>query len=330
MFPRSVAHTTGLLAVDGEHRIYWEESGNPDGIPAVYLHGGPGGGLGPGGYRMKFDPARFRIVGLDQRGCGRSTPLVTAPGYDLACNTTQHLIKDIEALREHLHVERWLVNGVSWGSTLALAYAQAHPERVTGIVLMAVTTTDRFQVDWITETVGAVFPEAWDRLATHAEQAGVGYRRGRGRIVQAYARLMTHPDHATRDAASHAWVDWENHHVSIGDGGVHRDPAWDDEQFRHVFATLVTHYWSHDGFLSPPILARMDRLDGIPATLIHGRRDISGPAVVAWRLHTLWPGSELLIDEGEGHGGELMVEAWCAANSRHADRLDAARPPGVA
>lgn len=284
---------SGLLPVGDGHQVYWEESGNPGGIPAVYLHGGPGGTLGTGGYRNRFDPSRFRIIGLDQRGCGRSTPHVTAPGYDLGKNTTAWLIRDLERLRAHLAVDRWLVNGVSWGSTLALAYAQAHPERVLGVVAMAVTTTDRFQVDWITETVGAIYPEAWDRLASHA----------------------------TRAAAAQAWAEWEDHHVSIGAGGVHRNPRWDDAEYRHVFATLVTHYWARDAFLAPSILARMDRLAGIPATLIHGRRDVSGPAVIPWQLHQAWPGSELLIDEGEGHGGNAMVEAWAAANIRHADRI---------
>jgi proline iminopeptidase len=325
VFEATAVHASGLLAVDGKQDVYWEESGNPDGIPAVYLHGGPGGGLRTGSYRAKFDPSRFRIVGSDQRGCGRSTPLVTVPGYDLSRNTTQHLIDDIEKLRTHLQIDQWLVNGVSWGSTLALAYAQAHPDRVLGIILVAVTTTDRFQVDWITETVGAIYPEAWDRLARHAEQASVGYRRGDGRLVQAYARLMTDPDPAVRDAASRAWVDWEDHHISIGAGGVHR-ARWDDDEERQVFATLVTHYWAHDAFLAPPILDQMSRLRGIPATLIHGRLDVSGPAVIPWKLHRAWPGSELIIDETEGHGGEAMVAAWCAANSRHADRIDAMHP----
>lgn len=314
-------HSSGMLAVGGGHEVYWEESGSPDGIPALYLHGGPGSGLGKGGYRDRFDPARFRIIGLDQRGCGRSTPRVIEPGYDLAENTTAHLIADIEKLREHMRVERWLVNGVSWGSTLTLAYAQAHPERVSGIVLMAVTTTDRFQVDWITETVGAIYPEAWDRLATFAESAGIGYRRGESRLVEAYARLMRHPDFAVRDAASHAWREWEDHHVSIGTGGYRPSPRFADDELRHIFATLVTHYWSHDAFLDPPILQRMELLREIPGTLIHGRRDVSGPAVVAWNLHRAWPASELIIDEGEGHGGASMVDAWTAANTRHADRL---------
>jgi proline iminopeptidase len=315
------AHASGMLAVGGGHEIYWEESGNPAGIPALYLHGGPGSGLGKGGYRDRLDPTRYRIIGLDQRGCGRSTPLVTGPGYDLSQNTTADLIADIEKLREHLRVDWWLVNGASWGSTLALAYAQAHPDRVRGIVIMAVTTTDRFQVDWITETVGAIYPEAWDRLATHAESAGIGYRRGEARLIEAYARLLTDPDYAVRDAASYAWRDWEDHHVSIGTGGVQRNPRWDDDEFRHVFGILVTHYWAHDAFLDPPILQRMEMLQDIPATLIHGRLDVSGPAVVAWQLHRAWPASELIIDEGEGHGGVSMVDAWTAANTHHADRL---------
>jgi proline iminopeptidase len=323
-FEKTEVRESGLLPVGDGHEIYWEEAGNPDGIPAVFLHGGPGAALGPGGYRRRFDPSRFRIIGLDQRGAGRSMPHVTAPGYDLSQNTTAHLIGDLEQLREHLTVDRWLVNGVSWGSTLALAYAQAHPERVLGIVNLAVTVTDRFQVDWTCEDVGAIYPEAWDRLASHAERAGIGYRRGHGRLIEAYAQLMTDKDPATRDAASHAWAEWEDHHVSIGDGGVHRDPEWDDAEFRHVFAILVTHYWAHDGFLAPPILERMDRLAGIPATLIHGRLDVSGPAVVPWRLHQAWPGSELIIEEGEGHGGKAMSAACAAANTRHADRISPA------
>lgn len=325
MFARSDARRSGLLAVDDVHELYWEESGRPDGIPAVYLHGGPGSGLGPGGYRMKFDPARFRVVGFDQRGCGRSTPQVTEPGYDLTLNTTQHLIADIEALRRHLEIGRWLVNGVSWGSALALAYAQAYPERVLGIVLMAVTAGAPSEVEWITESVGAIYPEAWDRVAGHAEQAGIGYRRGQNRLVDAYARLMTDPDPAVRDDASRAWRDWEDTHVSIGAGGAQPDPETDGGQERRVFATLVTHYWSHDCFLTPTILDRMERLAGIRATLIHGRLDVSGPAIVAWRLHQAWPGSELIIEEHEGHGGQAMLEAWCSANSRHADWIDAAR-----
>jgi len=317
---------SGLQPVGDGHEVYWEESGNPGGIPALYLHGGPGSTLRNGSYRTKLDPARLRVIALDQRGCGRSRPHVTEPRYDLAQNTTAHVIRDLELLRGRLGVDRWLVNGASWGATLALAYAQAHPDRVSGLVLMAVTTTSRAEVDWITETVGAVFPEAWDRFAGHAEAAGIGYVRGQGRLVEAYDRLLASPDPEVRDAASLAWAEWEDHHISIGTGGYHRDPRWDDPVFRRGFVTLAAHYWAHDGFLDLPILDRMDRLRKIPGTLIHGRRDISSPAVITWKLHRAWPASELIIDEGDGHGGSSMVETWCDANSRRADALESGLP----
>lgn len=308
----------GLLDVGDGQSMYWEESGTADGIPALYLHGGPGSGLGAGGYVQRFDPTRFRIIGLDQRGCGRSVPLATDPAHDLDANTTQRLIADIELLRRHLGVEAWLLNGVSWGSTLALAYAQAHPSRVLGIVLMAVTSTSRGEVDWITETVGALYPEAWDRLATVAETAGIGYQRGAGRIVEAYAALVRSADPVVREAAARAWMAWEDAHVAIGSGG--RVSPFDAER-DPVIVTLVTHYWSHDAFLDPPILTRMDTIAHLPAVLIHGRIDVSGPVVTPWQLHRAWPGSALIVEETEGHGGPLMVQAWTAANAWFADRL---------
>lgn len=198
-----------MLAVGNGQQIYWEEWGSPEGVPALYLHGGPGGGLGNGSYRHRFDLARTRVVGLDQRGCGRSIPHASEMSTSLAANTTAHLIHDMERLRELLSIDAWIINGVSWGSTLALAYAQTHPERVRGLVLFAVTTTSRREVDWITEGVGAVFPEAWDCFACHAEQSGIGYERGHGRLVEAYGRLMESPDPAVRDAASREWALWE-------------------------------------------------------------------------------------------------------------------------
>ncbi|TYL55983.1 prolyl aminopeptidase [Nocardioides sp. BGMRC 2183] len=311
----------GLLDVEDGQRLYWEEWGNPAGVPTIYLHGGPGGGLGTSSYRHRFDLTRCRVIGLEQRGCGRSTPHASDPAIDLEVNTTGHLVGDIERLRRRLGVDRWVVNGVSWGSTLALAYAVAHPERVRGLLLYAVTTTSRREVEWITEGVGAIFPEAWDRFAAHAEQAGIGYRRGRTRLVEAYARLMAAADAQVREAASQEWARWEDTHVAIGAGGVHRDPRWDDDRFRHAFVRLATHYWSQDAFCSPPLLEQVGRLEGIPGVLIHGRRDISSPVVTAWELHRRWPGSELVIDEGDGHGGTTMGERWRAANDRMIDRL---------
>lgn len=304
----------GTLDVGDAQRIYWEEWGTPEGVPALYVHGGPGGTLRDSGYRFRVDLERTRLIGFEQRGCGRSTPHASDPRTSLATNTTAALIGDMERLREHLGVDAWLVNGVSWGSTLALAYAQTHPERVLGVVLFAVTTTDRREVDWITEGVGAMFPEAWDRFARYAEDAEIGFRRGAGRLVETYARLMESPDPEVREATSQEWALWEDTHVSIGAGGFARHPRWDDDRFRHAFVRLTTHYWSHDAFWDPPILERMDQLRGIPAVLIHGRRDISSPAITPWLLHHQWPGSRLVIDEGDGHGGPSMVEEWRAAN----------------
>lgn len=288
----------------------------PGGVPALYLHGGPGGTLGSSGYRHRFDLTLTRVIGFEQRGCGRSIPHASDIETSLDTNTTTHLISDIEVLRKSLGVEAWIVNGVSWGSTLALAYAQAHPERVNGIVLFAVTTTSRDEVDWITEVVGKIFPEAWDRFASHAEHRGIGFHRGQSRLVEAYAELMNSPDLPTREAASQEWALWEDTHISIGVGRFERDPRWENEAFRLAFARLTTHYWSNDGFCVPPLLECMGRIRDIPGVLIHGRRDVSGPSITAWEVHRNWPGSVLIIDDGDGHGGKSMVEHWSQANAQ--------------
>ncbi len=204
----------GLLPVAGGARIYWETSGAPDGIPALFLHGGPGSGLGSGGYRRHFDQERYRLVGIDQRGCGRSRPLVTADLGGLSGNTTTALIADIEAVRAHLDIERWLVSGISWGTTLALAYAQRHPDRwVSSLVLAAVTTTSRDEVAWITEGVGRIFPEAWQAFAEARPARKRTARRG----------LCPAPrgdDAADRRRAARDWLAWEAAHVS----SMHRHP----------------------------------------------------------------------------------------------------------
>lgn len=305
----------GLLTVEDGQGIYWEEWGSPDGVPALYLHGGPGGTLGASGYRHRFDLTRTRVIGFEQRGCGRSIPHASDPDTSLHTNTTAHLINDIEALRGSLGVEAWILNGVSWGSTLALAYAQAHPKRVTGIVLFAVTTTSRQEVDWISEGVGKIIPEAWNRFASHAERSGIGFQRDESRLVEAYAQLLNSADPDTRAAASSEWALWEDTHVSIGAVGFKRDPRWENDAFRLAFARLTTHYWAHDGFCGPPLLEHMGRIRQIPGTLIHGRRDVSSPAVTAWEVHRHWPGSVLIIDDGEGHGGTSMLEHWSHANA---------------
>ena len=309
---RAEPSVTGILDVGEGHRVYWEESGNPDGIPLVYLHGGPGGSLNKGGYRDWFDLDRFRLVGLDQRGCGRSTPHASHPTYDLGANTTAHLIADLEVLRAHLGIDRWIVTGVSWGSTLALAYGRAHPERTAAVSCMAVTTTGRAEVDWITEQVGRIFPEAWEEYAGYAERAGIGYRRELERLVTAYAQLLADPDPLVHRPAAQAWMRWEDAHVGLlHPTTTHSDRPVDQQV---AFTRLTAHFWSHDGFLSPALLTDPGALSEIPVVLVHGRTDISGPAVTAYDLHRKLPRSRLIIEESEGHGGPLMVQAWQRAN----------------
>lgn len=309
-FPDLDPFASGLLEVsDGAH-VYWEASGNPQGIPLLYLHGGPGGSLGRGGYRRRFDPTDHLIIGIDQRGCGRSLPLASDDPGSLATNTTARLLADIEAVRELLGVEAWILHGVSWGSTLALAYALEHPRRTLAVALMAVTTTSRREVDWITQGVGRIFPEEWSRFA------GVADRRGEERVVEAYARRLgsTDPrDEGDRVAAAEAWDRWESVHVSL-DPYHQPGPHSIDPGRRLGFATLVTHYWANDAFMRgtggepAPILERAGELEGIPGILVHGRFDVSGPVETPWLLHRAWPGSELHVVEEEGHGGPVEVD----------------------
>jgi proline iminopeptidase len=289
--------------------LYWEESGDPDGQAAIYLHGGPGSGLGAGGYRRRFDPSKYRIVGMDQRGCARSTPLAIDDLGSLESNTTQTLIADLEALREHLGIDAWVLHGVSWGCTLAMAYALAHPTRVKGLVLVAVTTGAREEIDWITDGVGAIFPEAWSQFSSVA--------RDGERPIDAYARLLRDTDAAVRADAARAWEAWESTHVSLDPNWV-AGPMFENDRDRQNFATLVTHYWANDCFLpgAARIRDRVAELDGIPAALIHGRRDVSGPAITPWSLHQSWPSSELIIVEDEGHGGPKEMECAAAALSK--------------
>jgi len=302
----------GWLERPDGSQLYWESSGNPAGQPALHLHGGPGSGLGRGGYRRRFDPASYRIVGLDQRGCGRSTPLACESLGTLDTNNTQTLIADLEALREHLRIDQWLLHGVSWGSTLALAYALEHPRRVTSLVLTAVTSGSREEIDWITEGVGMVFPEAWARFRAPAREGE--------RVVEAYARLLRDSDPAVRANAASAWERWESTHVSL-DPGWSPGPMFDDDRERQNFATLVTHYWANDCFLTGPdrVRDRIARLADVPGVLIHGRHDISGPAITPWALHQAWPNSELIIVENEGHGGAQEMELTAEAISRFAE-----------
>ncbi len=300
----------GLLDVGDDSLIYWECSGNPKGQPAVYLHGGPGAGSTPSARRF-FDPEAYRIVLFDQRGCGRSRPILRERSQ-LERNTTRHLIRDLELLRAHLSVESWLVLGASWGSTLALAYAQAHPERVASLVLACVTTTSRREVEWITSGVRCIFPEQWERFASHVPPSLRGLP-----IVDAYSELLFHDDPSVNAAAAAEWCAWEESHVSLVPG-YGPNPRFLDLDFRLRFARIVTHYWRNAAFLEDGQLLRdAPSLGTIPGTLIHGRYDVSSPLQIPWELHRRWPGSELQIAGDAGHGGGPLVEHIVAALKRH-------------
>src|SRR5690606_23225680 len=259
-------------------------------------HGGPGSGCRPG-HRRYFDPRRYRVVLFDQRGCGRSTPHASDHDTDLRTNTTHHLLDDIELLREHLGIERWLVYGVSWGTTLGLAYAERHPDRVTELVLSSVVTTTSAEVDWVTRRMGRVFPAEWARF-----RDGVPAAERDGNLAEAYRRLLNSPDPAVREQAAVRWCAWEDTHVATVPG-YRPDPRYEDPWFRLGFARLVTHYWANHAFLEDGSLIRdAVRLTGIPGVMVQGALDISGPPDIAWQLSQVWPDGELVIVGGAGHG----------------------------
>ncbi len=307
-FPAIEPYDAGMLDVGDGHCLYWECCGNPDGKPAIYLHGGPGSGCMPD-QRRWFDPDAYRIVLFDQRGSGRSRPLASEPDADLGANTTVDLIADIESLRRHLGVESWTVLGVSWGTTLGLAYAQAHLERVSALVLALVTTTSRREVEWLTRDVGRIFPQEWDRFA-----AAVPDRLRHLPLVDAYATLLFDSDPAVRAYAAREWCAWEDAHVSLAPGHV-PNQRYEDPEFRLRFARLVTHYWRNAAFLEEDQLLRdAPTLDGIPGLLVHGRYDVSSPLETAWRLSQRWTTSQLHVLADTGHGDSdsltsIIVEA---------------------
>lgn len=290
-----------MLPVGGSNYLYWETSGNPEGKPAVHLHGGPGGGI-KAGYRRRFDPDRYLIVGFDQRGCGRSRPLVTDDLTTLRSNTTHALASDLEALRQHLGIQRWLLAGVSWGTTLAIAYAHAHPSRVSELVLAAVGLTTNEYVEWITEGVGTLFPQQWERFEA------ASHRQPGQRLVDAYYQLLTDPDPVVRAQAALDWAAWEDAHISLAPNW-HPAPTEPNPTRWQVMATLVTHYWANAGFLAPETLVDLSYLRSIPTTIVHGRYDVSGPIGQAWSLHRGLPGSTFFEISDEGHGGPHMMEA---------------------
>jgi len=315
-YPETEPYDHGLLDVGDGNQIYWELCGNPHGKPAVVLHGGPGSGC-TSGMRCYFDPRAYRIVLFDQRGCGRSTPHASDLSTDLAVNTTAHLMADMERLRRHLDVERWLLFGVSWGSTLALAYAEQHPQQVSEIVLAGVTMTRRSEIDWLYRGVAPLFPVQWARFRACAPAA-----ERDGDLVEAYHRLLYHPDPAVCHKAAQDFHDWEAALMSI-DPDAKPNPRWADANFRMARARIVTHYFRHNAWLADDILLRnAGALAGIPGVLVQGRLDLSGPLVTAWELAQAWPNSELVIVQGAGHSTSDpgMSEAVIAAMDRFAVR----------
>lgn len=310
-FPLTDPYAEGLLEVGDGNEVYWSASGNPAGRPALLVHGGPGSGSSPRA-RKGFDPNVFRIVQFDQRGCGRSVPSAADPGTDMAVNTTEHLIADMERLRVHLGIDRWLLYGGSWGSTLILAYAERYPERVTGIVLVGVTTTRRREIDWLYGGVARLLPGEWARFRSVVP--------GDGDIVEGYRRLLEHPDPAVRGKATIEWCRWEDAviaHESLGSPGQYSSRP---DTAMAALVRICTHYFAHAAWLDEGVLQRdAGRLAGIPGELIHGRLDLSAPLETAWELAAAWPDARLHIIEDSGHTGSPgMAESVLRAIARFA------------
>ncbi|WP_394615780.1 prolyl aminopeptidase [Lentzea sp. JNUCC 0626] len=310
MYPQVEPYAQGMLDVGDGQLIHWEASGNPDGKPACIFHGGPGSGFKPH-WRDNYDPAHWNLVMWDQRGCGKSTPPASDPATGMEHNTTQHLIDDAEKLRAHLGIEKWLLEGGSWGSTLVLAYAIQHPDRVSEIIIPAVTTGRPDELAWITRGLALFFPDHFD-----AFRDGVPEEDRDGNLALAYNRLLNSPDPAVREKAAWDWNKWDLATITGGDNDF-AGTRYEDPVMRYQMARVVTHYWGNDCFLEPDhIFGNLDRLKGIPGVLIHGRNDFGGPLHTAWEIAKRWPDAELVILNDAGHtasDGNSMGKAIAAA-----------------
>lgn len=309
LYPPIEPYASGTLDVGDGHVIYYERVGTPGGKPAVFLHGGPGGGISAE-HRRLFDPARYDVLLFDQRGCGRSTPHA-----GLEANTTWHLVEDIERLRRLAGAERWLVFGGSWGSTLALAYAQRHPERVSELVLRGIYTLSKAELNWYYQFgVSEMFPEKWERFQALVPEAA------RGDMLGAYRKLLTGSDRDKQIEAARAWSLWEGETITLLP-----DPAFSathgDGHFALAFARIETHYFVHGGWLEEGQLLRdAHRLAGIPGVIVHGRYDMPCPARHAYALHRAWPGADFHLVEGAGHAWSEpgILDQLVAATDRFA------------
>jgi len=279
-----------MMVVGDGHNIYVEQSGTPDGVPVRVLHGGPGGGIAPD-HRRLFDPARYDVLLFDQRGCGRSTPHA-----DLNANTTWPLVADIERLRTMMGVDQWLVFGGSWGSTLALAYAQAHGERVSELILRGIFTIRRSEIDWYYQHgASRIYPDKWERFVAPIPP------EERGDLLHAYHRRLTGPDRAAQIAAARAWSVWEGETIRLlPDPAL--SAAHDADDFALAFARIENHYFVHGGWMDDGQLLRdAGRLAGVPGVIVQGRYDMACPAETAWALHRAWPQARFDMIEGAGH-----------------------------
>ncbi|WP_421929536.1 prolyl aminopeptidase [Neoaquamicrobium sediminum] len=290
LYPEIEPFETGFMDVGDGHTIYWERVGTRGAKPAVFLHGGPGGGFSPA-HRRQFDPALYDVLLFDQRGCGKSTPHA-----GLEANTTWRLVADIERLREMMGAEKWLVFGGSWGSTLALAYSQTHPERVSELVVRGIYTLTKAELDWYYQFgVSEMFPDKWERFIAPIPQAE------RGDLMAAYRRRLTGDDKAARIEAAKAWSLWEGETITLLPQPETSDKFGEDD-FALAFARIENHYFVHGGWLEEGQLLRdAHKLRGIPGLIVHGRYDMPCPARYAWQLHEGWPDAEFFLIEGAGH-----------------------------
>src|SRR5882672_5185943 len=290
-YPPIEPFRTGHLRVSDVHDLYFEESGSPGGKPVVFLHGGPGFGTEPN-HRRFFDPRAYRIVLFDQRGCGKSTPHAS-----LVDNTTWHLVEDIERLRVHLGIERWQVFGGSWGSTLALAYAETHPERVTELVLRGIFLLRPSEIAWFYQRgASALFPDAWERYLEPIPP------EERGDLLHAFHARLTHDDPAMRLGAAKAWSIWEGSTSCLLTNRALVDKTAGDE-FAIAFARIECHYFVHGAWLEPPrdLLANVGRIRHIPSVIVQGRYDVVCPMETAWELHRAWPEADFRVVSDAGH-----------------------------
>ncbi len=290
-YPDLAPYRTGRLRVSDLHDLYFEESGNPRGQPVVVLHGGPGGGISAF-LRRLHDPAAYRIITFDQRGCGQSTPHA-----ELAGNTTWDLVADMEALRRHLQIERWQVLGGSWGSTLALAYAETFPLRVTQLILRGIFTIRKQEIDWFYQRgADALFPDAWEDFVAPIPPSE------RGDMIKAYYRRLTSSNRAEQMRAARAWSQWEGATLSLLPDPA-RITAFGEDSFALAFARIECHYFAHQGFFEQDgqLIANAQRLKDIPGVIVQGRYDVVTPMETAWALHKAWPEAELAIVPDAGH-----------------------------